>query len=91
VGHSLPLIREEDTIDALQCGVFPLIAPRKQSPIELSFLEGSCVQEVVKLAHQAVVDMVIVFILSMIDHVEITTPQPWTGSNLMQCMQLNEE
>jgi hypothetical protein len=48
---SLPLIGEEDTVNALQQGVFPLIAPRKQFPIDVSLLERSHVQEATKLAH----------------------------------------
>jgi electron transfer flavoprotein alpha/beta subunit len=51
--------------------VTTLIALGEEAPLKMDLLERSSVEEATKLAHQAPVETVVVFVLGAVDHIEI--------------------
>jgi hypothetical protein len=80
--HSYPIVGEKEAIDALQGGVFSLVAPCEEPPIEMSLLEQGSVQEVAKLPHKAAIHAIIILILSVVNHVEVPSNKPWSDTNM---------
>jgi hypothetical protein len=61
--------------------VTTLIALGEEAPLKMDLLERSSV-EATKLAHQAPVETVVVFVLGVVDHIEIAREEPFPGAYL---------
>jgi hypothetical protein len=68
----IPLQGYESTINSFQGQVQLFIAQSEQTTLKVYFLERRVIQEPVKLLHESYVQLIIVFVFGMIDHIEIT-------------------
>jgi hypothetical protein len=55
----------------------PFITPHEQSAVKVKLLETGRVDEALKLAHAPPIEIRVIFVSGMINHIEIICEQPW--------------
>jgi hypothetical protein len=61
--QGFPLIGDENSIDAFQCQVQPLVAPCEWSAIDMTFFEHCFIEEAAELPQEPTAQPIIVFYL----------------------------
>jgi hypothetical protein len=64
---SIPLIRNEHTVDAFQSWVSSLVAPSEEPSIKMNLLKHGVIEKLIELSHALMIQSIIVLIFGVID------------------------
>src|SRR4051812_37028773 len=74
--QQIPLIVAKKLVNTTERGVLSLIAPCVSRVLTFQFLQPCPVKSAPELAHQSSVQIVVAFVTSLVDHVEIPVDHP---------------